>query len=165
MRVSEIEANTDIVKVGRVNELHQFLRRGQLVRDILQQNTHSQGLGKGAEVLNRGHRRLEFALVESFIRGPQVLNEKTKWNLFGYLESALDLVHRLDAASPVRGSHIHGGRSGATELVVAIERRVHGVQRNTGRAKPVGEFANVLLAVGVVHVLARGEDFDGLGTA
>ena len=39
---------------------------------------------------------------------------------------------------------------------------MHGVQGNAGRSEPVGDFADVLLAVGVIEVLARGKDFDGL---
>jgi hypothetical protein len=38
------------------------------------------------------------------------------------------------------------------------------LERNAGGAEPFGDFADVLLAVGVIEVLARGEDFDGLGS-
>jgi hypothetical protein len=41
---------------------------------------------------------------------------------------------------------------------------VHGIQRNAGGLEPVGNFADMLLAVGVVEVLAGGEDFDRLGS-
>ena len=38
------------------------------------------------------------------------------------------------------------------------------VQGNTAAFEPVGNFAHVLLAVRVVHMLAGGENFDGLGS-
>ena len=37
-----------------------------------------------------------------------------------------------------------------------------GVQRNASGLEPVGDFADMLLAIAVVEMLARGEDFDGL---
>ena len=39
-----------------------------------------------------------------------------------------------------------------------------GIEWNAGGAEPVGNFADMLLAIGVVEVLAGGEDFDRLGS-
>ena len=44
-------------------------------------------------------------------------------------------------------------------------RRMDGVQRNAAGVEPVGNFAHVLLAVGIVEMLARGKNFDGLRAA
>jgi hypothetical protein len=42
---------------------------------------------------------------------------------------------------------------------------VHRIQGDTAGAEPLRNLAHVLLAVGVVKMLARSEDFDGLRAA
>ena len=42
---------------------------------------------------------------------------------------------------------------------------MHGIQRNAAAAEPVGNFLDVRLAVGVVEMLARGENLNRLHPA
>src|SRR5208282_1829967 len=89
--------------------------------------------------------------------------QKPEWNMLGDFEGAFNLVHGVDAVGPVGGRDVDGRRAGASPLVVGVQRRVHGVQGNAGGAEPIGDFAHMLLAVGVVEMLAGSEDFDRLG--
>ena len=67
-------------------------------------------------------------------------------------------------SAPIDGSDVHRWRTRASPFVVGIKRRVHRVQRNACGFEPVRDFANVLLAVGVVEMLARGKNLDRLGS-
>src|SRR4029077_5521039 len=82
----------------------------------------------------------------------------------GDFQGAFDLVHGIDAAGAVGGGDVDGRRTGAPPLVVGVQRRMDRIERNAGGAEPVGNFADMLLPIGVVKVLARGEDFDRLGS-
>ena len=93
-----------------------------------------------------------------------MLHEKAKGNLLGDFKGALDFVHGIDAAGTIGRGDVDRRRTGAPPVVVGIQRGVHRVQGNAGGAEPVGNFTDMLLAVGVVEVLAGGEDFDGLGS-
>src|SRR5262249_39739508 len=106
VRMSEIETDTDVVKVGRLNEVDQLFGRGQLIRDVFQQHSHSQRLGEGAKMLDGSHSRLELAVVEVFVRGAEVLYQKTEGDLFRNFESALDFIHGGDALGPVGGGDV-----------------------------------------------------------
>ena len=81
--VPGIEADSHIVKVGGANELNQALWRGKLVGNVFKQHPHSQRLGKSPQMLDRGHRCFELALIKGFVRDTYVLNQKTEWNLLG----------------------------------------------------------------------------------
>ena len=163
--VPEIEADADVIKVRPANHLHQPVWRGKLVGNIFQQNPHSERLGEGAQVFDRSHGRFEFFLVETFVGSAQMLHQKAERNLLGDFESALDLVHGIDASGAVGGSNVDRRRAGASPLVVGIKRRVDGIQRNAAAVEPVGNFLDVRLAVGIVDVLPCGENLDGLHTA
>jgi hypothetical protein len=119
-------------------------------------------LGEGAQVLDRSHGGFEFLFVKGVVGIADVLDEKAERNVFGNFERAFDLVHGVDAAGAVGGGDVDGRRAGASPLVIGVQRRVHGIQRNAGGLEPVGNFADVLLAIGVVEMLAGGEDFDRL---
>src|ERR1700746_1588591 len=94
-----------------------------------------------------------------------MLYQEAKRNLLGDFESPLDFIHGFDASCAIGGSHVDRRSAGAPELVVPKQGSVHGVQGNPAGAKPVGDLAHVMLAVGVVEMLAGGEDLDGLGPA
>jgi hypothetical protein len=82
-------------------------------------------------------------------RWSHVLYQKAERNLLGYFDGALDLIHGLDALRPVGGGHIHGRRARAARLVSA-----HGEWTECEAAKPVRD-AHMLLAIGIIQVLAR----------
>ena len=94
-----------------------------------------------------------------------MLHQEAKRNLLGDFEGALDFVHGLDAAGAVGGGNVHRRRAGASPFVVGVQRRVHRVQRDAAGPEPVGDLADVLLAVGVVEMLAGGENLDRLRAA
>ena len=98
--MAEIKTYSHVVEVRDLDKLHQPFGRGQLVGNILQQNTHAERLGECAQMLNRGHRCFELALVKRFAADADVLHQKAKWNLLRYFDRALDLVHGLDAMRP-----------------------------------------------------------------
>src|SRR5262249_40953965 len=144
---------------------HQPLRRTQIVGDVLQQKADSEWLGEGAQMFDRGHGGLELALIEIFVGNADVLNQKTKGNLLCDLERALDFVHGLNTLGRIGGRDVHWRTSRAAPLVVGIERRVNRVQRNTARLEPISDLPDVLLAVGVVQMLAGSKDLNRLGSA
>src|ERR1017187_2865575 len=164
VRMSAIEADANVVEVHGVDEFDEPLGRGKLVGNVFDQHANAKWLGKGAQVLDRGHRRFEFLVVKLLVGIADVLHEKTKRNKFRDFERALHLVHGLNASGAIGGGDVDGRRTGASPLVIGVQGRMHGVEWNAGGAEPFSNFTNVLLAVGVVEVLAGGEDFDGLGS-
>ena len=84
-----------------------------------------------------------FSLKLSFGRS-EMLHQKTKWNLFGNFEGALDFVHGVDAGGTVGRCDVDRRRPGASPLVVGVERRVNRMERNPAAAEPVGNFLDVL---------------------
>ena len=160
--VAAIEADSDIVEVHGMDELDEAIGRREFVGNVFEQHPHPERLGEGAQMLDGGHCRFELLIVKSLVWVADVLHEKAIRNIFGDFKRALDLIHGLDAFGAVGRGNVDGGRTGAAPFVVGVQGRVHGVERNSGGFKPVGDFADVLLAVGVIEVLASGEDFDGL---
>src|SRR4051794_32699160 len=113
-------------------------------------------------MFDRGHGRFNLVIVEGLIGNANVLDQEAEWNLFSDFQSALDFIHGFDAAGPVRGGDVDGRCSGASPFVICVERRVDRIQWNAAAFKPVGDFAYVLLAVGVIDVLTGSENFDRL---
>ena len=52
VRVSDVKADADIVKVCDLNKLHQSVRCAEFVGDVLQKYAHAERLREGAEMLN-----------------------------------------------------------------------------------------------------------------
>src|SRR6266513_1049833 len=94
-----------------------------------------------------------------------MLDQKTKRDLFGDFQRSLDLIHGRDALSPVGGSYVHRRSAGSSHFVIGEHGRVNGMQRNAAGAEPIRNFTDMLPAVGVVNMLPRREDFDGLRAA
>src|SRR4029077_17210827 len=76
-----------------------------------------------------------------------------------------DFVHGLDPGGAISGGDVDRRGTTASPLVVGIQRRVPRMQRYSAGTEPVRDFTECLLAVGVVEVLARAKDFNGLGPA
>src|SRR5450432_4451978 len=115
-------------------------------------------------MLDGCHSILEFLLVESVIGIADMLHQKTKRDLFGDFNGALDLVHGVDASSPISGGDVDRRAAGASPIVIGVQGGVDRVQGNASGFEPVGNFADVLLAVGVVEMLARGKNLNQLGS-
>jgi hypothetical protein len=91
-----------------------------------------------------------------------MLHQETEGNLFRDLQSALDLVHGLNAVSTVCGGDVDRRRAGAAHFVIGVHGRMHRMEGNSAGAEPFRDLFHMLLAVGVIEVLAGGEDFDRL---
>src|SRR6266496_744679 len=159
-----IKTDAHIVEMGRADEFHQPVRRGELVRNIFHEHPYSQWLGKGAQMLNRSHGCFELTLVKRLIGQSYVLNEKTKWNLLRQLDCTLDLIHGFDPRRPVCRCNIDWCSAGPPPLVIGVQRRVNRIKWNPAGPKPLGNLADVLLAICVIEVLARPENLDCLRT-
>src|SRR5450432_2932187 len=116
-------------------------------------------------MLDGGHGGFEFVFVERFVAHADVLNQKAKWNVFGEFDGAFDFVHGFDAASAVDGRDVQRWSAGASPLVIGVERRVDRVERHAAGTEPIGDFLHMLFAIGVVKMLAGGENFDRLRAA
>ena len=95
------QAGAFFVTMGSANKLHQPLGHGQFVRGVLEQNSHSERLREGSQMLDRSHRSLEFAIVERLPGRPDVLHQKPKRNVLGQFEGTFNFVHSFDPACPV----------------------------------------------------------------
>ena len=146
------------------DELDEALGSGKFVGNIFHEHSYAERLGEGAQMLDAGHGGFEFLFVEGFVGIADVLDEKAERDVLGDFEGAFDFVHGIDASGAVGGGDVDGRRTGASPLVVGVQRRVDGIEWNAGGAEPVGNFADMLLAIGVIEVLAGGEDFDRLGS-
>src|SRR5438552_2385478 len=94
--MAEIKTDAHVVEMRSLYKFHQLVRSTQLVRNILQQDTNPQRLGKRSQVLDRSHRRLKLAVIERFAASAQVLHQKTERDLLGNFERPLDLIHSVN---------------------------------------------------------------------
>jgi len=99
--MANVKADPDIAKMRSGDHLHQSFRSTQIIGDVFHQNPDPQRLGKGAQVLNRSHRRLELMFAERLTSRPDVLDEEREGQHLGNLKRTLDLVHGFDALRPV----------------------------------------------------------------
>ena len=90
-------------------------------------------------------------------------HDRGEGDLLGGLERALDLVHGGDAVGLLRRDEVEVGRDVARPLGVGAVGDVDGLMEDGADvvgAEPGGEFADGG-GIGVVEVVARGEDFNG----
>src|SRR5579864_2384350 len=80
VRVSEIEADANVIEVRAADHFDQAIRSGKLVRDVLQKDPNPERFGERAQVLDRSHGSFEFLLAEVLISGAQVLDEEAERN-------------------------------------------------------------------------------------
>ena len=106
----------------------------------------------------------ERALIPLRIAVADVQDEELVGQDLRRFERALHLVHAVDAAGFLVVHDVDGGHAAAAHLRVGIDRRMQRVRLDLARLEPVGDLLDVL-AAGVVEVLARGEDFNGLRAA
>ena len=118
VRVTEIEADADIVKVAHFENDDQMLGSGGLAEQIFDQQADAERAGKGAQVLERGERKLDGARRPGIVALAEMDDEIAQRDVLGGFERALDLVHGVDAAGLVGVQHIHPRRAGAAHLAV-----------------------------------------------
>ena len=116
-------------------------------------------------MFNAGHGGFVLLFVEIFAGNADMLDEKAKRNLLCHLDCPLDLIHGLYALGPIAGRDIDRRPTCAAGLVVSVLGRVEGKQLRSAVAEPVADLTHMLLAVGVVEVVPRGMNFDGLRAA
>ena len=148
-----------------------MLRRGDLVLQILQQQADAERRGECLEVLDGGERVLQGVLIPRRVPQPKVEDDGGEGHLLGGLERALDLVHGGDAVGLLGSNQVEIGRNvarplgcvRAAEVAPALGEKIDGLMQHGAHvvgAEPGGELAHGG-RIGVVEVVARGEDFDG----
>src|SRR5690348_10259175 len=100
MRVSDIEADTDIGEASQLKHLHKRIWCGELIWDIFHQQFDAERLGKGPQMLERGDGGFDFALAGVLIADANMLHEELEGSLLGDFDGALNLVHGSDAIAP-----------------------------------------------------------------
>ncbi len=161
LRVAQIEANADVGQVSHFENGHQMLGRRGLAQQIFHQQAYAERPREGAQVLQRGERKLDGARRPLIVAFAKVHHEVAQRNMLRGFERALDLVHGVDAPGLLRVQHIDRERAGAAHLAVGIKRGVHRKRLERVGAEPLGQFGH-LLAAGVVEVLARGKNLHRL---
>src|SRR5258708_16600812 len=127
VRVPCVKANSYVFITQEPDQLHQLLRRGQIIRDVLQQQADAQWPGKSAQVLNGAQRRLKLTRIIGFIAAANMLDQEAKRRVFRYFNGALDLVHGLN---PVALFHVYQIERlpARTEIIAHIEWRMNGMK-------------------------------------
>jgi hypothetical protein len=164
VRVADVEGDADSVEVTDLEDFEEVLGGGDLVLEIFEQDADAEWVGEGFEVLDGGEGVLKGAEVPGVVLVAEVEGTGGDGDLFGGLEGALDLIHGGDATGLFGVDEVEVGRDVAGPLgvgaVADVERLVEGGS-DAGVAEPGGDVADGG-AVGVVEVVAGGEDLDGL---
>jgi len=158
-----VEADAYAVEVADLDDFEEMLRGGDFVLQIFEQDAHAERVGEGFEVLDGGEGVFEGAGVPGLVLEAEVEDGGGDGDLLGGLEGALDLVHGVDAAGFLGVDEVERGGGVAGPVRVGEERLVERSGDVVG-AEPGGEVAEDG-AVGVVEVMAGGEEFDGFGAA
>jgi hypothetical protein len=167
VRVAYVEADAYAVEVAYADDFEEMLGGGDFVLKIFKEDADAEGVGEGLEVLDGGEGVLEGAGVPVVVLLAEVEGAGGNGDLLGGLEGALDLVHGGDAAGffGIDEIEIRGDVAGPLGVgaVADVERLVERGADVVG-AEPGGDVADGG-TVGVVEVVAGGEDLDGLGAA
>ena len=131
---------------------------GDLVGQVFEQESDAEGAGEGFQVLDGGEGVLDGVGRPGVVGEAHVQGNGGEGDLLGGLEGAFDLVHGLNAAAFIVGDQVEGGGGVAGPAGVGVGGLVEGGSDVVG-AEPVGDLADDG-AVGVVEVVAGGEDLD-----
>jgi hypothetical protein len=162
--VADVEGDADAVEVAYAEDFEEVLGGGDLVLKIFKQDADAEGMREGFEVLDGGEGVFQGAEVPGVILVTEVEGAGGDGNLLGGLEGALDLVHGGDAAGFFRVDQIEvwGDMAGPLGVgaIAEVERLV---ERGSyaGGVEPGGDVPDGS-AVGVVEVMASGEELDDL---
>ena len=146
-----------------LEDVEEVLGGGDFVLQVFEQEADAERRGEGLEVLDGGEGVLDGGLVPGGVLRPRREDDGGEGDLLGGLEGALDLVHGGDAVGLLRGDEVEVGGDVAGPLGVGAVGDVDGLVEDGADvvgAEPGGDVADGE-GVGVVEVVARGEDFDG----
>jgi hypothetical protein len=165
--VADVEADADAVEVAYADDFEEVLGGGDFVLQVFEEDADTEGVGEGLEVLDGSEGVFERAEVPGVVLVAEVEGTGRDGDLLGGFEGALDLVHGGDAAGlfGVDEVEVRGDVAGPLGVgtVADVEGLVEGGTDVVG-AEPGGDVAYGG-SVGVVEVVAGGEDLDGLGAA
>lgn len=161
--VAYVEGDAYVVEVAYAEDFEQMLGGGDLVLQIFEQDFDAERMGEGLEMLNGGKGVFEGTGIPGLVLEAEVEGDGTEGDLLGGLDGAFDLVHGVDAAGLFRVDEVERGSDVATPLGVGVERLMERSGDIVG-PEPRSEIADDG-AIGVVEVVAHGEDFDGLCAA
>ncbi len=163
VRVAEVEAEADAGEVPDPDDLDEVLGFGHVVGQVLEQDFDAERTGEGLQVLDCGERIVERARAPLVVFGAEVQDAGLDRNLLGGFERALYLVHGGDASGLLRVDEVQRRGRVAAPGGFVVGREERHVQRGRDgiRPEPGCDFANGV-AVGVIEVMARREELDGL---
>lgn len=166
MGVAYVEGNAYVAEVTDAKNLEEVLGGGDFVLEVFEEDFDAEGMGEGLDVLDGGEGVLKGAGVPGVVLEAEMEGDGGDGNLLGGLEGALDLVHGVDAVGLLGRDEGEGGGDVARPVfgLLAGEDGLVKGGRGAGVAEPGGDLAE-LGAVGVVEVMAGGEEFDGSGAA
>ena len=162
MGVTDVEADANAVEVAGAEDLEDVFGRGDVVLEIFDEDADAEGVSEGLKVFDGGEGVFECAGVPGIVLLAKVKNAGVDGDLFSRFEGALDLVHRSDAVGFFGVDEVDVRGDVAGPLAAAPVGKVDGLMEcggYAGRAEPGGDVADGG-AVGVVEVVAGGEQFD-----
>ncbi len=165
--VTDIEADAYVVEVAHADDLEEMFGSGDLVLKILEQDADAEGMREGFEMLDSGEGIFEDANVPGIILVAEVEDDGLDGELLSGLEGAFDLVHGVDATGFFGVNEVEVRSDVAGPLSIGAVAGVDGLVERGGdfvEAEPGGDVADGG-AVGVIEVVAGGEELDGLGSA
>jgi hypothetical protein len=124
-------------------------------------------MGEGLKMLDGGEGVFEGTRVPGVVLVAEVKNDGLDGELLGSFEGTLDLVHGVDATGLFGVDEIEVGSDVAGPLGVGAVAEVDGLVERGGDfvgSEPGSDVADGG-AVGVVEVMAGGEELDGLSSA
>src|SRR5271156_1295405 len=139
MGVTNVQAYADVLEVSGTKNFEDICRSSDLVLKVFDQQPHAQRAGEGAQMLKRGHRKLKRSRTPGVLSIAQVDDEKSKGDLFGRFERALDFVHGVDAPALLRMDDVHAGCATPSHFEIRVKRRVQRKCRRWIRPEPVSE--------------------------
>ena len=165
--MAEIEGDAYVVEVTYAEDLEEVVGRGDFVLEVFEEDLDAERVGEGLEVLNGSEGVFEGAEVPGLVFEAEVEGDGGEGDLLGGFEGALDFVHGGDAVGLFGVDEVEIWRYVARPLGVGAVGDVDGLVEGgggVGVAEPGSEVADDG-AVGVVEVVAGGEELNGVSAA
>ena len=104
--VAEVKANTDAVEVAHFQNHYQVLRSRRLTQQILNKKAHAERAARMRPGAQTPRVLFRSCVVTTVFPLAQMDDNIAKRNIFGGLDRALDLIHRVNAARLLRMQHV-----------------------------------------------------------